>query len=191
VRRAQSNVNLTQGSSSPSARYLGDRNLERSVAMTVAVEQTNSRAPVHHDISLSGVSVLLALGLAAWEVYFFWGAGRNFFGLDGTLGFFTPNRLGFNMAWLVFFYLAFQLISIPFSINYRERFIGVLDGLASVVPLIVAAVAIIGHPELLQTEGRWEAAVLLVLMSLADLIGGFAITIGLSRRTIGFGAPGN
>jgi hypothetical protein len=61
--------------------------------------------------------------------------------------------------------------------------------LASVVPLIVAAVAIIGHPELLRTEGRWEAAILLALISLADLIGGFAITIGLSRRTIGFGAP--
>jgi hypothetical protein len=161
--------------------------------MTAAAEQTNRRAPVRHDVhlSLSGISVLLAMGLALWEIYFFWGAGRNLLGLDGTLGFFTPDRLGFNMAWLVFFYLAFQLISIPFSINYRERFIGVLDGLASVVPLIVAAVAIIGHPELLQTEGRWEAAILLVLMSLADLVGGFAITIGLSRRTIGFGAPGN
>jgi len=140
--------------------------------------------------SLSGLSVLLALGLAAWEVYFFWGAGRNLLGsLDGSLGIFTPDRLGFNMAWLVLVYLSYQLISIPFAMTYREQIIGVLDGLASVVPLLVAAVAMIGHPELLKTPGRWEAAVLLVLMSLADLIGGFAITIGLSRRTIGFGAP--
>jgi hypothetical protein len=156
--------------------------------MAVAVEHTG-RTPHEGHLSLSGISVLMALGLAVWEVYFFWGAGRNLFGLDGTLGIFTPDRLGFNMAWLVYFYLAFQLISIPFSMSYREQFIGVLDGLASVVPLIVAAVAVIGHPELLQTEGRWEAAVLLILMSLADLVGGFAITIGLSRRTIGFGAP--
>jgi hypothetical protein len=140
--------------------------------------------------SLSGISVLLALGLAAWEVYFFWGAGRNLLGsLDGSVGVFTPDRLGFNMAWLVLVYLSYQLISIPFAMTYREQIIGVLDGLASVVPLLVAAVAMIGHPELLKTSGRWEAAVLLVLMSLADLIGGFAITIGLSRRTIGFGAP--
>jgi hypothetical protein len=140
--------------------------------------------------SLSGISVLLALGLAAWEVYFFWGAGRNLLGsLDGSVGVFTPDRLGFNMAWLVLVYLSYQLISIPFAMTYREQIIGVLDGLASVVPLLVAAVAMIGHPELLKTPGRWEAAVLLVLMSLADLIGGFAITIGLSRRTIGFGAP--
>jgi hypothetical protein len=140
--------------------------------------------------SLSGISVLLALGLAAWEVYFFWGAGRNLLGsLDGSVGVFTPDRLGFNMAWLVLIYLSYQLISIPFAMTYREQIIGVLDGLASVVPLLVAAVAMIGHPELLKTPGRWEAAVLLVLMSLADLIGGFAITIGLSRRTIGFGSP--
>jgi hypothetical protein len=140
--------------------------------------------------SLSGISVLLALGLAAWEVYFFWGAGRNLLGsLDGSVGVFTPDRLGFNMAWLVLIYLSYQLISIPFAMTYREQIIGVLDGLASVVPLLVAAVAMIGHPELLKTSGRWEAAVLLVLMSLADLIGGFAITIGLSRRTIGFGSP--
>jgi hypothetical protein len=140
--------------------------------------------------SLSGLSVLLALGLAAWEVYFFWGAGRNLLGsLDGSVGIFTPDRLGFNMAWLVLAYLSYQLISIPFAMTYREQIIGVLDGLASVVPLLVAAVAMIGHPELLKTSGRWEASILLVLMSLADLIGGFAITIGLSRRTIGFGAP--
>jgi hypothetical protein len=140
-------------------------------------------------LSLSGISVLFALALAAWEVYFFWGGGRNLLGLDGSLGVFTPDRLGFNMAWLVFFYLTFQIISIPFAMTPSEHFVGVLDGLASVVPLIVAAVAIIGHPELLRTEGRWEAAILLALISLSDLIGGFAITIGLSRRTIGFGAP--
>jgi hypothetical protein len=139
--------------------------------------------------SLSGISILFALALAAWEVYFFWGVGRNFLGLDGTVGAFTPDRLGFNMAWLVFFYLTFQLISIPFAMTPGEHLAGVLDGLASVVPLIVAAVAIIGHPELLRSEGRWEAAILLALISLADLVGGFAITIGLSRRTIGFGAP--
>jgi hypothetical protein len=144
----------------------------------------------HGRISLSGMSVLMALGLAAWEVYFFWFAGRGILGsLDGTLGFFTPDRLGFNMAWLVLLYLSYQLISIPFAMTYREQIVGVLDGLASVVPLMVAAVAIIGHPELLKTPGRWEAALLLILMSLADLVGGFAITIGLSKRTIGFGAP--
>jgi hypothetical protein len=156
--------------------------------MTVAVEE-GPRTKHGGHLSLSSVSVLMALGLALFEVYFFWGLGRNIFGPDSTLGIFTPDRLGFNIAWLVYFYLAFQLISIPFSMGYREQFIGVLDGLASVVPLLVAAVAIIGHPELLQTEGRWEAAILLALVSLADLVGGFAITIGLSRRTIGFGAP--
>jgi hypothetical protein len=140
--------------------------------------------------SLSGLSVLFAMALAVWEMYFFWEAGRGLLGSwDGWLGLFTPERLGFNMAWLVFFYLSFQLISIPFAMNYREQFIGVLDGLASVVPLIVASVAIIGHPDLLRTEGRWEAAMLIVLVNLADLVGGFAITMGLSRRTIGFGAP--
>jgi hypothetical protein len=141
-------------------------------------------------ISLSGMSVLMALGLAAWEVYFFWGAGRGVFGsLDGKVGLFTPDRLGFNMAWLVLAYLSYQLISIPFAMTYREQIVGVLDGLASVVPLMVAAVAIIGHPELINSGPRWEASIILILMSLADLIGGFAITIGLSRRTIGFGAP--
>jgi hypothetical protein len=140
--------------------------------------------------SLSGISVLFALALAVWEMYFFWEAGRGLFGsLSGSLGFFTADRLGFNMAWLVLFYLSFQLVTIPFAMTYREQFIGVLDGLVSVVPLLVAAVAIVGHPELLKTEGRWEAAILLVLVNLADLVGGFAITMALSRRAIGFGSP--
>lgn len=156
--------------------------------MAITAEQPTHTERVGH-LPLSGLSVLLALVLAVWEIYFFWGAGRNLFGMDGALGLFTPDRLGFNMAWLTLGYLGFQLVSIPFAVTYREQIIGVLDGLASVVPLLVAVVAIVGHPQLLQTEARWEAAFLLVLMSLADLVGGFAITTGLSRRTIGFGAP--
>jgi hypothetical protein len=147
--------------------------------MTVAAQESDNRSSEGH-MSLSGISVLMALALAVWEVYFFWGAGSN--------GIFSTDRLGFNMAWLTFFYLSFQLVSIPFSIDYRERFVGVLDGLASVVPLVIACVAIMGHPELLGTPERWEAAILLLLVSAVDLIGGFAITIGLSRRAIGFGA---
>jgi hypothetical protein len=153
--------------------------------MTAVAQESDRRSGEGH-LSLSGVSVLMALALAAWEVYFFWGIGPK--GLDDTLGIFTPDRLGFNMAWLIFFYLGFQLVSIPFSIGYREQFVGVLDGLASVVPLMIACIAIIGHPELLGTPERWEAAILLLLASAVDLVGGFAITIGLSRRTIGFGA---
>lgn len=156
--------------------------------MAVTADQSARAERVGH-FSLSGLSVLLALLLAIWEIYFFWGAGRNLFGLDETLGLFTPDRLGFNMAWLTLAYLGFQLISIPFAVTYREQIFGILDGLASVVPLLVAVVAIVGHPESLQTPARWEAAFLLVLVSLADLVGGFAITIGLSRRMIGFGAP--
>jgi len=152
--------------------------------MTAAVDQPRATAPGGH-LSLSGISVLMALGLALWEVYFFWGAGPDGAGIGGI---FSPDRLGFNMAWLIFVYLGFQLISIPFAMSYREQLVGVLDGLASVIPLLVAVVAMVGRPELLQTPARWEAAVLLVLASLADLVGGFAITIGLSRRTIGFGA---
>jgi hypothetical protein len=148
--------------------------------MTAAAQESDRRSSEGH-LSLSGISVLMALALAAFEVYFFWGGGPN--------GFFPPERLGFNIAWLIFFYLSFQLVSIPFSIGYREQFVGVLDGLASVVPLVIACVVVIGRPELLGTPERWEAAILLLLASAVDLVGGFAITIGLSRRTIGFGAP--
>jgi hypothetical protein len=158
------------------------------MAMAVTAEQSARTERAGH-LPLSGLSVLLALLLAVWEIYFFWGAGRNLFGMDGTLGLFTPDRLGFNMAWLTLVYLGFQLISIPFAVTYREQIFGVLDGLASVVPLLVAVVAMVGHPDLLQTPARWEAAFLLVLMSSADLVGGFAITVGLSRRMIGLGAP--
>src|SRR5262249_57201459 len=49
-------------------------------------------------LSLAGLSVLFALGLALWEVYFFWFAG-SFPSVNGMLGLFTAERLGFNMAW--------------------------------------------------------------------------------------------
>src|SRR2546423_12056034 len=45
--------------------------------------------------SIAGLSVLFALGLALWEVYFFWFAG-SFPWLEAGL---TPERLGFQMAW--------------------------------------------------------------------------------------------
>ena len=135
-------------------------------------------------LSVAGMSVLFALGLAAWEVYFFWFAG-SFKHLDGTLGVFTPDRLGFNMAWLAAIYLTYQLLSIPFSLpSAATRFIGVVDGMASLVPLAVVVIVVFGKPHLIGTPQRWEAAFLLIFITLVDLFGGYMFNIALSRRTM-------
>jgi hypothetical protein len=142
------------------------------------------------NLSVSGLSTTLAMGLALWEVYFFFfadNAGKP----GGTLGFFTPDRLGFNMAWLVLVYLSYQLISIPFTLpSAGHRFIGVVDGMASLVPLVIALVVLFGKSDLLATEGRWEAAILLACVSMADLFGGYAFNIALSRRIFDVGGAG-
>jgi hypothetical protein len=139
---------------------------------------------MRRGFSISGLSIFLALALAAWEVYFFWYGGQRLLGdLHGSLGWFTPDRLGFNLAWLVTLYLTFQLISIPFALPAsKDRFVGVLDGMASLVPLAVMVVVVFGKPELLVTRERWEAAILLLVVNAADLFGGYAFNIALSRR---------
>jgi hypothetical protein len=135
-------------------------------------------------LSVNGLSILLALALAAWEVYFFWFAG-SFRSVEGTLGVFTPNRLGFNLAWLAAIYLTVQLMSIPFGLPAAgTRFVGVLDGFASLVPLAVALVVVFGKPELIATPARWEAALLLIFVTMVDLFGGYTFNIALSRRTM-------
>jgi hypothetical protein len=119
-------------------------------------------------LSVAGMSVLFALGLAAWEVYFFWFAG-SFKNLEGTLGFFTADRLGF----------------IPFSLpSAATRFVGVVDGMASLVPLAVVVIVVFGKPHLIGTPQRWEAAFLLIFITLVDLFGGYMFNIALSRRTM-------
>lgn len=138
-------------------------------------------------LSVSGLSTLLAMLLALWEVYFFFFAGSAG-SLSGTLGFFTPDRLGFNLAWLTLVYLSYQLISIPFALpSAGHRFIGVIDGMASLVPLVVVLVVLFGRSQLLNTEGRLEAAILLAGVNLADLFGGYAFNIALSRRIFDIG----
>ena len=140
-------------------------------------------------LSVAGMSVLFALALAAWEVYFFWYAG-SFKGMEGRLGWFTPDRLGFNLAWLAAFYLTFQLLSIPFSLpSGNTRFVGVVDGMASLVPLGVLVIVVFGKPHLLNTEQRWETAFLLMFVTMVDLFGGYTFNIALSRRTMDVG-PG-
>jgi hypothetical protein len=140
-------------------------------------------------LSVAGMSVLFALALAAWEVYFFWYAG-SFKGMDGRLGWFTPDRLGFNLAWLAAFYLTFQLLSIPFSLpSGNTRFVGVVDGMASLIPLGVLVIVVFGKPHLLNTEQRWETAFLLMFVTMVDLFGGYTFNIALSRRTMDVG-PG-
>src|SRR5262249_57578812 len=99
-------------------------------------------------LSLAGLSILFALGLALWEVYFFWFAGS--LGTEAPLGLFTGERLGFNMAWLAAIYLTFQLTSIPFALpSTTGRFIGVVDGMASLVPLAVVLIPLFAKPHLL------------------------------------------
>jgi hypothetical protein len=137
-------------------------------------------------LSLSGTSILVALALAVWEYYFFFYGGRA----EGEAGWFTPTRLGFNMAWLTFAYLSFQLVSIPFALSHaKDRFIGVVDGMASLIPLGVVVVVVFGKSELLGTAERWEAAFLLMLITATDLFGGYAFNIALSRRMFDVAGP--
>jgi hypothetical protein len=126
-------------------------------------------------LSVSGLSILMALGLALWEWIFYFYGGNGLFG--------SPSRLGFDLAWLAFVYLSFQLVSIPFALQAsRQRFIGVIDAMASLLPLAITVVVIFGKPELLGTEQRWEAAILLLGLAATDLFGGYVINIALSRR---------
>jgi hypothetical protein len=142
--------------------------------------------------STAGLSILMAIGLALWEVYFFWFAGKSLLGsLDGSLGLFTSERLGFNLAWFSAIYLTFQLISIPFALPAsRGRFLGVFDGMASLLPLAIVLIVVFGKSQLLGTEERWEAAFLLMFVTAVDLFGGYAFNIALSRRTLDV-APGS
>jgi hypothetical protein len=89
-------------------------------------------------LSMSGLSILFALGLALWEWVFF-------FHPDMPVGQFFSSRMGLELAWIIFIYLSFQLVSIPFAMEAsRARFIGVLDGMASLVPLGMTLVVIFG-----------------------------------------------
>jgi hypothetical protein len=134
--------------------------------------------------SVSGLSIFLALALGLWEWYFFFYGGR----WEGPLGWFTPDRLGFNLAWLALIYISFQLLSIPFALrSSKERFIGVVDGLASMVPLGIALIVIVGKPELLRTSERWEAAFLLLFIAAVDLFGGYTFNLAPSRRMMDVG----
>src|SRR5215475_1614555 len=135
-----------------------------------------------HKFSLSGLSVLMALALALWEwVFFFRPAGFEWA---------VPSPLGLDLPWIIFIYLSFQLISIPFAVGAaRDRFIGVIDGMASLVPLGLTLVVIFGSSELLDTSERWGAAFLLLCVTAADLFGGYAINIALSRRMMDVAGP--
>jgi hypothetical protein len=134
--------------------------------------------------SVSGLSILFALALALWEWVFF------FYGGSWSTGWFASNRLGFDLAWLTLVYLSFQLLSIPFALRTsRDRFIGVVDGMASLVPLGVALIVIFGKPELLGTPQRWETAFLLLFVAAIDLFGGYMFNIALSRRMMDVAGP--
>jgi len=138
------------------------------------------------NLSTSGLSILMALALGVWEWFFFFFGGN----WEGPLGWFGPNRLGFNLAWLTLVYLSFQLLSIPFAMRAsRDRFIGVIDGMASLVPLGVVLIVIFGRPELLGTPPRWEAAFLLLFVAVTDLFGGYMFNIALSRRMMDVAGP--
>ena len=134
------------------------------------------------NFSISGLSIGLAIALAVWEVLFF------YFGWQGLYSMVAPNRLGFHLAWLTSIYLSFQLVSIPFAVRTAKgRFIGVFDGVASLLPLLIVIIVMFGRPDLLNTSERWETALLLLLVTGTDLFGGYAFNIALSRRMVDVG----
>ena len=97
-------------------------------------------------VSISGLSTLFAMGLALWEIYFFfYSSGTLETQVTNKLLVFTPDRLGFNLAWLTLIYLSYQLISIPFALpTAGHRFMGVVDGMASLVPLVIVLIVMFG-----------------------------------------------
>ena len=56
--------------------------------------------------------------------------------------------------------------------------------MASLVPLAVVLVAVFGKPHLIGSAPRWEAAFLLIFITVVDLFGGYTFNIALSRRTM-------
>jgi len=142
--------------------------------------------PSQKSSSLAYFSVILALMLTAFEVYFFWFSGRGVLGpLDGVVGIFQPDRVGINIAWLATLYLSMQLLFIPFGQSHSGiRFIGVLDGMISLLPLSVVLIALMKSGELLMAHHHFEVALILVLVNMVDLFGGYIFTIALSQRTV-------
>jgi hypothetical protein len=136
------------------------------------------------NFSISGLSIGLAVALAVWEVLFF------FFGWEGFFSLVAPNRLGFHLAWMTSIYLSFQLTSIPFALRTTKgHFIGIFDGIASMLPLLIVVIVIFGKPQLLNSSERWESALLLMFVTLVDLFGGYAVNMALSRRLVEVGTP--
>lgn len=136
------------------------------------------------NLSISWLSIGMALALAVWEVLFF------FLGWEGFFSLVAPKRLDLHLAWLTSIYLSFQLVSIPFALRASKGcFIGIFDEIASTLPLLIIVIVIFGKPQLLHTPERWEAALLFMLVTLMDLFGGYAVNIPLSRRMVDVGAP--
>jgi len=91
--------------------------------------------------------------------------------------------LGLHLAWLATIYVTFRLVSIIIALRASKgRFIGIADGMASLVPLLIVVVVIFVRSNLLNSPERWEAAFLLLLVTATDLFGGYAFNISLSRR---------
>ena len=79
----------------------------------------------------------------------------------------------------------------PFANRASEgRFIGVVDGIASLLPLLIVVVVIFGRSNLLGTPERWSAALLLLLVTATDLFGGYVFNIALSKRMFDVGGTG-
>jgi hypothetical protein len=56
--------------------------------------------------------------------------------------------------------------------------------LSTAVPLTVVLIVVFGKPHLIGTAPRWEAAFLLIFITMVDLFGGYTFNIALSRRTM-------
>jgi hypothetical protein len=122
----------------------------------------------------------LAPALFEW-VFFFQGANW-----EGHSGPFAPDRLGFNLAWVTLLYLSFQLLTIPLAVGSRDRFIGVLDGMASARSFTCCNIWEAGASS---TPQRWEVAFLLLSIAAIDLFWGYMFNIALSRRTMAVAGP--
>lgn len=144
-------------------------------------EEVQRKKRFKMSIGANTFSILMGLALGSWIYYYLWHAGK----MPVWLGWFSSDRVGMNVAWIVALYLLFEPITSALTVFNTDRWRSAVLDIAVSIALVIEVCIALYDRSVLRLEGaRLEIALLLLVVTIGMAVTGILITLIVNTRLI-------
>lgn len=144
------------------------------------------------SLGMTGIATIQSILFCAWAYYYFWVVAARTGDPKVWLGFFTPERVPANMAWLAIGYLSIGTLSHVIT-NYERGWklsTPMFNIGSSIIAAVVMVIAFYDYSFTMATPARFEVGLQCLTLTVVESVVGGITAFALARRQVNLGSGG-